>query len=130
MSKQARGNDDLERMLENWARWKFSPGVGRAGSPFPIYNLGPKPPRYGNTMPVINGEAIDMDSAINSLQDRYKRALAIQYLWGDDQESKAKRCGCCVRTFRDRLILAKELARAAYWRAHEKNPCQHLPVSV
>lgn len=107
---------DIERILENWAKWKAGDGYGGAMSCSPLYDMGPRAPRYGNVMPILNGEAEDIDKIINSLDERLKRAISIQYLWGDTQQQKAKRCGCCLNTFKARLDKAKQMIVADRYR--------------
>lgn len=61
--------DDLERRLENWARWYWGGSVG-AFSVGSIYGFSVETGhrRYtGASMPIINGEAIDTDTAIHRL---------------------------------------------------------------
>lgn len=119
---------EIERMLENWARWKVSGGWGGANTISSLYHLGPRSPRSGNVIPILNGEAEDMDRIIEGLADvRLKRAIVIQYQWGGAQETKARRCGCCVNTFKDRLDKAKQMILSEKYRrsdaARKRNAC-------
>jgi hypothetical protein len=100
---------DVDRMLENWARWKVSDGWRGANTISSLYNLGPKSPRSDNIMPILNGEAEDLDRIIEAMQDiRLKRVIIITYQWGGSQDTKAHRCGCCVNTYKSRLDKAKQ----------------------
>lgn len=109
--------DDFDRMLQNWARW-LNGGEQRGGiAPFPAYNLGPRPPRYGNTMPMINGEAVDLDKAIKRIPKRYQQSLEVDtqdWLY-PTQVLKARRCGVCVKTYKARLDDAKAMAKREYY---------------
>lgn len=109
--------EEIERMLNNWALWVFS---GRSSissiSPYPAYNLAPPPPRSGSTMPILSGEAEELDKIIQGIDQRLGRAIAVFYLWNDTQEQKAKRCGVCVNTFKDRLGRGKEAVKAEWYR--------------
>lgn len=59
--------DDLERRLENWARWSGGAGVGAFGVAS-IYGFGAFTSHYSDeAMPVINGEALDTETAIRKL---------------------------------------------------------------
>jgi hypothetical protein len=108
---------EIERMLENWARWKVSGGWGGANTVSSLYNLGPRSPRSGNVIPILNGEAEDLDRIIEGLADvRLKRVIVIQYQWGGAQEGKARRCGCCVNTFKARLEKAKQMILSEKYR--------------
>lgn len=108
---------EIERMLENWARWKVSGGWNGAGSISSLYDMGPRSPRSGNVIPILNGEAEDMDRIIEGLEDvRLKRVIVIQYQWGGAQETKARRCGCCVNTFKARLEKAQQMILSEKYR--------------
>lgn len=59
--------DDLERRLENWARWSGDGGVGAVGVAS-IYAFSAYSSHYSDqSMPVINGEAMDTEVAIRKL---------------------------------------------------------------
>lgn len=115
--------DDFDRMLDNWARWLFGDEQKSRVSLSGIYNLGPRPPRYGNTMPIINGEAIDLDKAIKRLSTRDQEILKIyiqDWLYPTDM-LKAKRLAVCLNTYKSRLEQAKSGAKREYYRRTEKN---------
>ena len=114
--------DDFDRMLDNWARWLFGGTNVSAFSISCIYRIGPRPPRYGNTSPIINGEAIDLDRAIKRLPNRYQQVLLIEvqdWLY-PTQALKAKRCAVCLNTYKTRLEQAKSHAKREYYQACEK----------
>lgn len=122
--------DDFDRMLENWARWLFGDTVQSLVAISSIYHLGPKPPRYGNTMPIINGEAIDLDRAIRRLARRHQQTLEVEmqdWLY-PTKILKARRCGVCVRTYQTRIEEAKLLAKREYYQACEK-VVANLPIA-
>lgn len=122
--------DDFDRMLDNWARWLFGGTVQSQVAISSIYRIGPRPPRYGNTMPMINGEAIDVDKAIRRLPRRYQQTLEVEmqdWLF-PTKELKARRCGVCVRTYQTRIEDAKLMAKREYYQACEK-VLARLPIS-
>lgn len=128
----ARDDDpDLVRKLENWARWKLGDECFGGLSPYPIYNLGPRPPRADPGMPMLNGEALDMDEVIKELPERYKLVVETEYCkpWLA-QSKRAWRCGCCVNTYKTRLIEAKLRIKSGLYRLHEKYACKLTVVGV
>lgn len=73
-------DDDLERRLENWARWYWGGGA-HGVSTSSIYSQGPRSRRDGETpMPIINGEALDTDTAVGHLHKDLREALRARYL--------------------------------------------------
>lgn len=72
--------EDLERRLENWARWYWGGSKGSVGTSS-IYCQGARPRRYGEApMPIINGEAVETDTAIHQLIAELQTALRARYL--------------------------------------------------
>lgn len=114
--------DDFDRMLDNWARWMFGDTQQSMVNISSIYRLGPRPPRYGNTMPIINGEAIDLDKAIKRLHLRLQEVLKVEVQeWiYPTQELKARRLSVCVKTYKLRLEDAKLMAKREYYQRCEK----------
>src|SRR6267142_1470639 len=75
------GSDvEYERRMDNWRLWRLSERRSLGGSPFPIYNLTPRPPRGENIMPILAGEAEETDRAIAALPRSFRRAVEIWYL--------------------------------------------------
>ncbi len=96
-------NDEIVRLLNNWAMWMAGDRVS-ASSPFPAYNLALPGPRAGNVMPVLNGEAEDVDTVICTLPVRFQQPLRMHYCWpGRADRSKAKSCNCCLNTYKTRV---------------------------
>ena len=72
--------DDLERRLDNWALWSWT-GHTRGRGTSSIYHQAARSRRDGETpMPIINGEAIDTDTAIYHLEADLRDALRAHYL--------------------------------------------------
>lgn len=115
---------EIDRLLNNWVHWRIG-GRHGGGSSYPAYNLAPPSPMsMRDFVPVVNWEAEEVDAIIFTMPERYKQVIVIQYLWTDTQESKARRCGCCVNTLKTRLAKAKELLMASLYRAREKTACK------
>jgi hypothetical protein len=111
----------IVRLLENWAMWHAGGNGSSARSPFPAYNLAAPGPRAGNVIPVLNGEAEDVDAVLRVLPVRFQQPLRMYYCWpGRSDRSKANSCACCVNTYKTRLDQAHDLfARAWYARAEK-----------
>jgi hypothetical protein len=89
------GSDfEYERRMSNWRLWRLSERRSLGGSPFPIYNLTPRPPRGENIMPILLGEAEETDKAVRGLPTGLKRVVEVWYLFGGtvDQKRKMLRC--------------------------------------
>jgi hypothetical protein len=93
---------EVQRRLENWARWRYTGDVGPGGlSPFPAYNLvnisSARAAR--STVPTLSGEAEDMDKLLRKMPPRLVRPLTMHYLWNGTPKWKAMRCKCSPRHF-------------------------------
>ena len=96
-------SDELVRVLNNWAMWVACDG-NPGGSHSSIYDNGPSGPRAGNVIPVLSGEAMDVDQVICRLPVRYQKPLKMHYCWpGRSDRSKAATCNCCLNTYKTRL---------------------------
>jgi hypothetical protein len=95
--------------MNNWRMWRLSERRSLGGSPYPIYNLTPRPPRGENIMPILASEAEETDAAVYSLPGELRRAIEVWYLsaGSTDQKSKLLRCR------RKRMFEMLEEARAA-----------------
>lgn len=115
-------NDDIVRLLTNWAMWMAGDIRRGGGSQFPAYNLALPGPRAGNVIPVLAGEAEDVDKIIGSLPRRYQQPLRMHYCWpGRADRSKAKSCGCCLNTYKARVDDAHWLFTRA-WHGRARPP--------
>ena len=116
--------DDLERRLNNWARWYWGGGLvgpGRGGVTSSIYLQGPRGRRSDVTMPVIDGEAIDTHDAVERLAIDLRNVLRARYLrlgprggslFGLLGRQVARRLGCSEDTYGRRLRSAKQMLTA------------------
>lgn len=91
----AAGNDfDYERRMNNWRLWRLSEGRSFGGSPYPVYNLTPRPPRGENIMPILAGEAKETDRAVLSLTPALRKAVEVWFLSNASVNQKRKMLRC------------------------------------
>lgn len=106
----AAGNDfEYERRMNNWRMWRLSERRSFGGSPFPVYNLTPRPPRGQNIMPILSGEAEETERAIALLPPGLRRAVEIWYLCGGTNDQKRK----MLRCRREKMLAMLEDAKRA-----------------
>lgn len=98
---------EYERRMNNWRMWRLSDGRSLGGSPFPIYNLTPRPPRGENIMPILAGEAQETDRAIRNLSAMLRRAVEVWFLRAGTVNEKRKMLLCR----RERMFQLLEQAR-------------------
>ena len=99
---------DYERRMNNWRMWRLSEGRSFGGSPYPIYNLTPRPPRGENILPILAGEAEETECAIVRLPKSVRRAVEIWYLNGGTVNEKRKMLGCRRERMFELLAVARE----------------------
>lgn len=95
--------------MNNWAMWRLSERRSFGGSPFPVYNLTPRPPRAENVMPILAGEAEETDRAVSTLAMPLRRAVEIWFLTPGSVNQKRK----MLRCRRDRMFELLDAARQA-----------------
>ena len=95
--------------MNNWAMWRLSERRSFGGSPYPVYNLTPRPPRGENIMPLLAGEAEETDSAVRALPPQLRRAVEVWFLSGGSINQKRK----MLRCRRERMFELLQEARAA-----------------
>ena len=93
--------------MNNWRLWRISERHSFGGSPYPIYNLTPRPPRGENIIPILAGEAEETDRAIRALPVRLRRAVEIWFLQPGSVNDKRK----MLRCRRERMFELLEDAR-------------------
>lgn len=98
---------DYERRMNNWRMWRLSEGRSFGGSPYPIYNLTPRPPRGENIIPILAGEAEETDRAIAALPRSFRRAVEIWYLHPGTLNQKRKMFGCRREKMFELLVQAR-----------------------
>lgn len=100
---------DYERRMNNWRRWRLSERRSIGVSPFPIYNLTPRPPRGENVIPLLAGEAEETDRAVMSLAPALRRVVEVWFLTGGTVNQKRR----MLRCRRERMFELLEQARIA-----------------
>jgi hypothetical protein len=99
---------EYERRMNNWRLWKISERRSLGGSPYPVYNLSPRPPRGENIMPILSGEAQQTDEAVRALPPNLRRAVEVWFLYGGSINDKRK----MLRCRRERMMDLLEQARS------------------
>lgn len=112
---------EIQRLMTNWARWKA--GAGLSSPVSQAWTLEAKGMRAGTAMPLTNGEAVDVDAAVDALWAPLREVVNLH--WREDLviadargrkgrqrsagvEQRAQACGCSVRTYYRRLDQAHE----------------------
>lgn len=107
------GSDfEYERRMNNWAMWRLSGRASFGGSPYPIYNLTPRPPRGENILPILAGEAEATDRAVMALPPLLRRAVEVWFLSAGSVNQKRK----MLRCRRERMFEVLAEARKAILR--------------
>ncbi len=80
--------------MNNWRLWRLSERKAFGGSPFPIYNLTPRPPRGENIIPILAGEADETERVIQALPLSLRRVVEVWYLTTGTVNQKRRMLGC------------------------------------
>lgn len=107
-----RADFEYERRMNNWRLWRLSERRSFGGSPFPVYNLTPRPPRGENIMPILAGEAEETDRAVSALEPHLRRAVEVWYLRAGSVNDKRKMLRCRREKLFELLEQARETIRA------------------
>ncbi len=103
-------NEEIERRLQNWARWKLGAGGGGLGYGGSAWNMEPSGTRYREAViPTIDCEASVTDQAVASLDVRLRETIEQVYLTGDSAALDARKLGCSEATVKARV-----------WEAHRR----------
>ena len=94
---------EYQRRMNNWRRWTLSERRSLGGSPYPVYNLTPRPPRGENIMPILAGEAQETDEAVLSLPRQVRRAVEVWYLREGTVNQKRRMLACRRERMFERL---------------------------
>lgn len=91
--------------LVQWANWRARRLDGGTGYPkksaFVINQAS-----SGFWSPEMDGQCFDVDAVVCALLPERKEVLMKCYTETGTKEQKAKRCGCCVRTYDTRIEMA------------------------
>jgi hypothetical protein len=103
-------DEEMERRLQNWARWKLGASAGGLGYGRCNWNMEPSGTRYREaTIPTNDCEASITDQAVASLEDRLRQTIEQVYLTGDSAAIDARKLGCSEATVKARV-----------WEAHRR----------
>ena len=94
--------------MNNWRMWRLSERRSIGGSPFPVYNLTPRPPRGENVMPILVGEAEETDTAVASLPPALRRAVEVWFLAKGSVNQKRKMLRCRRERMFELLLEARK----------------------
>lgn len=101
---------ETDRLMNNWARWRDGGGV--SCSVTAAYDLEARGRREEVSMPLINGEAVDVDAAVEDLQPQLKQVVIEFWTKPGTVRNKANRCGSAVDAFYRKLEDAHYRIRA------------------
>ena len=119
-------SDSLKKRMRNWAR---SVAGGSEGFAQVNWDMEPRGTDDEAPLPILSGEAEDTGRALTTLPIRFRRAVELYWMWGDEDAELSvlgRKCAVDYRTFGGRVIeghalLKAELARAAEaWRQHRE----------
>lgn len=97
---------ETERRMRNWARWRLGVPIGLAVSG--AYDLEAPGRREETSIPLLNGEAMDVDKAVDELPEDLKAVVKEYWLRNGTVTQKAKACRCAIATFYRRLHQAHQ----------------------
>lgn len=101
--------DDIERRLQNWARWKLGPGGGDLG--YARVDLTADTSREGYRearIPTLDCEAEETDRAVLALPSELRRTIELYYLHGGSVRRKAEMLCCTERAVHARVERAHQ----------------------
>ena len=119
-------SDGLGERMRNWARSVTGNSEGFAQV---NWDFEPRSTDDDVPVPILSGEAEDTGKALATLPMRFRRAVELYWIWGDEDAELSvlgRKCAVDYRTFGARVIeghalLKAELARAAEaWRQHRE----------
>lgn len=93
--------DETQRRMINWVRWKTGAPIGLAVSS--AYALEAPGRREETSIPLLNGEAMDVDVAVEVLPLELKLAIDEYWLRKGTIRQKLHRCRCGAKVFYLRL---------------------------
>lgn len=93
---------ETTRRMTNWARWKVG-GASIELAMSSAYDLEARGRREAVSVPLMNGEALDVDRAVHDLPGELVLVVEQHWLKRGSVGRKAKRCGCAISTFYRRL---------------------------
>ena len=94
--------------MNNWRMWRLSERRSIGGSPFPVYNLTPRPPRGENVMPILAGEAEETDRVVMNLPAVLRRAVEVWFLSQGSVNQKRRMLRCRREKMFELLLEARK----------------------
>lgn len=105
--------DDIERRLQNWARWKFGETGGALGYATVHYGDGTSTAGYREAViPTVDCEAEETDRAVLSLESQLRATVEMVYLESGGMRKKAERLCCSEATVYSRIDSAHRRIQA------------------
>jgi hypothetical protein len=102
--------EDIERRLQNWARWKLGATHSRLGYAAMRWAGGVVTPgRRESVIPTIDCEAEETDRAVQALEPRLRATVEVEYLQG-----------CSLRRKAQQLACSEPAVKARIWQAHRQ----------
>ncbi len=98
-------NTYVESRLNLWAEWRHRRLTDALG--YPRRAAFVREPGSGYWTPEMESASYEMDKCVVALIDERKLAVLECYATTGTREQKAKRLGCCLRTYEYRLEAAK-----------------------
>jgi hypothetical protein len=102
--------EDIERRLQNWARWKH--GAVHSGLGYASMRWTAAPITRGlreSIIPTIDCEAEETDRAVQALEPRLRATVEVEYLQGCSLRKKAQQLAC-----------SEPAVKARIWQAHRQ----------
>lgn len=90
--------------LNQWADWRARRLDGGLG--YPKKSAFVINPAGGEWSPEMDSAAWEVEQCVIALRNELKDAVMKRYTETGTKEQKAKRCGCCVRTYDNRVDTA------------------------
>jgi DNA-directed RNA polymerase specialized sigma24 family protein len=100
---------DTQRMMNNWACWRSGVLIGTPISG--AYDLEARGLREETSMPLLNGEALDVEAAVRQLPHELHAVVCEYWLRNGSSAQKARKCRCAAKTFYRRLEQAHSRIR-------------------
>lgn len=94
-------NTFLMARLRVWAEWRLRRDDGGLG--YPRNSAFAKTPGSGFWSPEMDSAGLEMDECVCALRGDLRQVVMLEYTRTGTQQQKANECGCCLRTYLNRL---------------------------
>ncbi len=100
-------DDEMDRRLQNWARWRLGPRIGGLGFASRAAGMETSSARYRqSTVPTSNGEAEETARGVAALESDLRRTVEVYYLDPGSIETKARKLCVVPKTLYLRIARA------------------------